>query len=396
MKITKSRVDALKPGQIIADDNLVGFCARRLPSGAVTYGYRYRAGGRQHWVGLGVHGDVTSDEARKRALRTAASVRDGNAPVSAAANRKASADNTLQSVCENYFAREGKNLRTVFERQKTLRRLVYPRLGGRPIDDVRRSDIVRLLDKIEDDNGAPMADHALAYLRRVFNWAASRSDDFRSPIVRGMRRAKPKPRTRILSDQEIRDLWTALDTAVTAPFAALIRALLLTCQRRDEVARMAWEEIDGDLWEIPAERYKTQQPNGVPLTRAVRELIGAPKEGYVFSTDGGTRPISGFSKAKRAIDAAIAALRKAEAREPMPPWRLHDLRRTGRSLMSRAGVPADHGERVLGHVINGVRGTYDRHLYEREKRDALERLSALVHRILDPSSARVVPLTKAR
>ena len=125
-------------------------------------------------------------------------------------------------------------------------------------------------------------------------------------------------------------------------------------------------------------------------------LLGKPKRhGFVFSTTSGTKSFSGYGKAKRSIDAMIAAVRKKEKREPMPHWVLHDLRRTARSLMSRAGVAPDVGERVLGHAIPGVRGTYDRHAYFEEKAHALDRLAALVERILDPN-ANVIALAGRR
>ena len=149
---------------------------------------------------------------------------------------------------------------------------------------------------------------------------------------------------------------------------------------------MSWAEIDGGLWIIPAERYKTRIENVVPLTDAVLQLLGNPKAGFVFSTTSGELPFSGYSKAKRALDAAVAGLRKSDKRKPLPHWTLHDLRRTARSLMSRAGVSADIAERVLGHKIAGVRGVYDRHEYAAEKRGALERLAGLVERILKPGN----------
>jgi integrase len=276
---------------------------------------------------------------------------------------------------------------------------VRPRIGAKSIYDVTRLDVVELLDACEDTAGPVMADRTLAMLRKAFRWWAARDDQFSPPIVPGMARTKPKERarSRVLSDQEIRDVWKALDTArVPKPFPAMVRALLLTCQRRDEVSRMAWSEIDGDTWEIPAERYKTGQPNAVALTEAVRAVLRIPKKsGFVFTSDG-AHPLSGFSKAKARLNDEIGRIRKEEGREPMPGWTLHDLRRTGRSLMSRAGVPADHAERVLGHVIGGVRGTYDRHSYLNEKRVALERLAALVEKILNPTSGRVVHFSKAQ
>jgi len=145
-------------------------------------------------------------------------------------------------------------------------------------------------------------------------------------------------------------------------------------------------EIDGDLWTIPAARYKGNHDHVIPLTQQVRALIGDKPKGFVFSTTEGKRPFSGFSKAKADLDKEIAKTRKADGRPKMPRWVLHDLRRTGRTLMSRAGVPDDHAERAIGHVIGGVRETYDRWSYIDEKRRALEALAGLVDRILDPKS----------
>ena len=139
----------------------------------------------------------------------------------------------------------------------------------------------------------------------------------------------------------------------------------------------------------------------VPITAAARAIIGQkPKPAvknekiapFVFSTTNGKRPFSSYSKAKRTLDEKIAELRKGAKRDPMPPWVLHDLRRTARSLMSRAGVESDIAERVLGHILQGVRGTYDRYAYEAEKRDALTRLASLVDRILKPDAANVTHL----
>jgi len=201
-------------------------------------------------------------------------------------------------------------------------------------------------------------------------------------------KGKDRARDRVLSDEEMRDLWAALDQAKVPPcYPPFIRALLLTGQRRNEVARSDWREISAGIWTIPATRYKTKLEHVVPLTDAVLALLGEPKaKGFVFSNDGGGHPLAGFGKPKAALDRKIDEIRKARGLESMPAWRLHDLRRTARSLMSRAGVSADVAERVLGHVIAGVRGVYDRHGYEAEKRDALERLAALVERIVNPGA----------
>ena len=134
----------------------------------------------------------------------------------------------------------------------------------------------------------------------------------------------------------------------------------------------------------------------MPLTGDLLALIGPKqKAGYVFSTDGGKRPFSGFSKAKSALDAKLAEIRKAAHRRPTENWVFHDLRRTGRSLMSRAKVPTDDAERTLAHVIGGVRRVYDRHGYHNEKLNALEKLGVQIARILRPSES-VVSFPKTR
>jgi integrase len=318
----------------------------------------------------------------------------------------------LDKFVERYAKKEAK-LRTADQIKAAFDRLVKPRIGKIGIYALRRSDIVKMLDEVEDESGPVMADRVLATVRKAFNWHATRDDDFQPPIVKGMARTKPKERAakRVLADDEIRDLWTALET-IDAPdcYPAFVKMLLLTATRRNEAADMHSTELDGDLWTIPGERYKTKLDHVIPLTKAALALIGAKppkaKNGwFIFSTsksgpDGamvldGAVAFSGFSKAKTELDKTIAAIREREGRDPIANWTLHDLRRTARSLMSRAKVSTDHAERALGHVIGGVRETYDRHEYLDEKRAAFEALAVLVDMILDPKS-NVTPLTAHR
>jgi integrase len=291
--------------------------------------------------------------------------------------------NTVASVCAAYMQREGKRLRTVDQRQSILDRLIYPHIGARQIDTLRRSEIVKLLDKIEDDSGQRMCDVTLATLRKIFNWHALRSDTFNSPIVRGMGRQEVKEhrRSRILDDDELRKVWA---TAVEGdPFAALVRFLLLTSARRGEAAGMRWDEIDGDVWTLPAARSKTKTEIIRPLSKPALAVLhtlprfdGCP---YVFTANSVT-PIKSFSAPKDKLDAASG----------VAGWRLHDLRRTSRSLLSRTGVNADISERCLGHAVSGVRGIYDRHPYIDEMRHAFELLAAQIDRIVNPPDGKVV------
>ena len=320
-KITKATVDALKAGDILADTEVKGFVARRLPSGVVTYGLRYRVAGKQRWLALGLHGRVRPIR-RAGGEEGVGEVADDRDPAGEReaedARAKAASASTVNVLLDAFLDRHvRKNLRRADEVERVFNKYVRPRIGSKSIYDLRRRDVVEMLDAIEDENGPVMADRTLAHVRKAFNWQAARDDTFVPPIVRGMSRAKPaaeRARKRILDDQEIRDLWQALDTAKVPPcYPAYMRALLLTAQRREEVSRMVWEEIEGDLWNIPSDRHKTGDEAGdklVPLTPAVLELLGKPqKKGFVFSTTKGEKPFSGFSKAKRALDEAIAELR---------------------------------------------------------------------------------------
>jgi len=259
---------------------------------------------------------------------------------------------------------------------------------------LRRRDIVEMLDRIEDENGPVMADRTLAHVRKCFNWWMVQDEDFKSPVVRGMARTKPseRERERVLADDEIRDVWAALELVKgPACFAAYVKTLLLTMTRRNEASDMHADELDGDVWVIPASRYKNKQDHAIPLSDAAQKTFPSGK-GFLFSTTDGKKAFSGFSKAKVELDRQIAKIRKAEGRAKLARWTLHDLRRTGRTLMSRAGVPDDHAERAMGHKIGGVRGTYDRYAYLDEKRRAFEALAGLVALILNPPTANVVPI----
>jgi integrase len=406
-KISKSAVNKLKPGESITDSNPVGFVARKLPSGAVTYGFRYRdkRSGKQPWIGLGV--DIAPEQARKQALKIAAEVRSGGDPAKEgrsaavqARKKRQSVGYTLDDLLDDFVKRHVRpHLRSAGEIERAFRVYVRPGLGHRLVYDLRRLDIVELLDRIEDDNGPVMADRVLAHLRKAFRWYATRDDTFVPPVVPGMARTKPKDRARnrVLDDQEIRDVWRALDElGVDAPrcYPPLVKTILLTSARREEASGMHTDEITGADWLIPGERYKTKLPHLVPLTDAVLGLLElGGKKGFVFSSDKGKTQFSGWSKSKKALDAKIAEIRKREDRPPMPKWVHHDLRRSARTLMSRAKVPADHAERAMGHVMGDVRRAYDVWEYRDEKRAAFEQLAALVQRILHPDS-KVISLPK--
>jgi integrase len=374
-----------------------GFGVRVTAAGARAFVLNYRLRGREHRFTIGAWPDWSVLKAVREARNLRQRVDRGENPIDDRTPSPVTA--TVASILDEFVTRYVRNPkqplreRTADEYESAFNRLVKPRIGKLGIYEVRRSHIIRMLDEIEDANGPVAADRTLAYVRKAFNWYATRDDQFNVPVVRGMARVKPKERarTRVLSDEEIRAIWPELAKAGT--FGAFTKTLLLTAQRRDEVAHMSRKEIGSDgIWTIPAERYKSKCPNFVPLSKAALAVIAAqPKHDdcdYVFPSRSRT-PYSGFSKSKAKLDKAVFAVMKKQAKkgvkvESIPNWTLHDMRRTAKTLMGRAGVRPDISERVLGHVIAGVEGTYDRHSYADEKRDALERLAAMIERILTP------------
>jgi integrase len=375
--VQKARAEPGKERTLFWDADMPGFGLVVTASAHRSFVVQYRAGGRSRR--MAIDSVLGLAAARKQARSLLGEVAKDRDPLQARRTAISLAEDTFKSIAEAYFAREGKKLRTAADRRVTLERLVYPRIGFQSISAIRRSDIVRLLDRIEDENGPVMADRTLAYVRRVMNWHASRSDEFRSPIVRGMARTsgKERARSRILTDAELQTVWRAAED-FKGPFGALVQFLLLTSARRSEASEMTWDEIsEGGDWLLPAARNKVKVDLVRPLSGAAESVLAKlpriGRRGLVFTTDG-ERLLGGFSKFRDGL----------ERTSGVTDWTLHDLRRTARSLMSRAGVPSDHAERCLGHVMPGVRGTYDRHEYHEEKRRAFEALAAQIERIIDP------------
>jgi integrase len=383
--LTALTVEKLRPRSDryeIPDAGQRGLYVVVFPTGVKSFICRYRFGHRKRKL---TFGHLSLAAARKAAADALYEVHEGRDPALAKKIAKQKAANaaadTVEAICQEYLQREGGKLRSIDQRQVLLERLVYPVLGDCPIDAITRSQLTRLFDKIEDNSGARTADLALAYLRKVFNWHALRTDTFKSPIISGMGRynGKEHERDRVLDDGELRAIWKA--TEQDKLFSPFVRFLLLTGCRRSEAAGLRWDEIHGDVWDLPAARNKTKVDLQRPLSGAALAIIESQPRiddgPLVFSSNG--HSILSFSLLKREIDKASGVTR----------WRLHDLRRTARTLLSRAGVNPDIAERCLGHTINGVRGVYDRHRYLLEMRSAFEALAALIERIANPPKGNV-------
>ena len=229
----------------------------------------------------------------------------------------------------------------------------------------------------------------LSVLRSMASFAQARDENYSLPFTKNMRRVPKQNRTRsrILDDVELRAVWRHAETA--GAYGALIQLLLLTAQRRDKVLDIKWNDITAHgVWVIRAEEGEKENAEALKLPEVALRIINAQprfaNNPYVLAGRSGGR--RGFnSRDKSTFDKACG----------VTGWRLHDLRRTARSLMSRAKVQSEHAERVLGHAIGGVEGVYDRHSYTDEKAHALRKLAALIEMIVHPPADNVLPFSEA-
>jgi integrase len=400
-KLTDLAIKNRKPGlerQEIPDSGCSGLYLIVQPSGHKSFAVRFRFQRRPKKLSLGTIPLAAARKAATAALHEAKEGRDPTlAKKQAKTERRTIETTTFRLVADRHMTlvagmrRDGDrvtfvgNIRTAARRLRDLERAILPTLGHRPVVDIKRSEIVALLDKIELESGPVAADRALALIRRILNWHATRADNFAPPVIKGMARTstKERARSRTLTDDEIRAIWNSKEPGA---FPALVRFLLLTGARRAEAACMRWEEIDGVNWVLPASRNKTKVDLVRPLSAAALAVIEGQRRDCPFVFSKGRKAISTFSRDKVAFDAAAG----------VASWRIHDLRRTARSLMSRAGINSDHAERCLGHVIGGVRGTYDRYEFYKEKAHAYDALAALIERIVNPPRGSNVTLLRKK
>lgn len=381
--------------QVIFDEATTGLALIVSPKGKKSFSIVARdPRGKQVWKRIGDPALMDVTTARQEAAKAVARVKAGEAPLLPPAEPEATPA-TFRAIAERFVERhvEKMELRSSYEISRQLDMYVYPEWGNEPFESIRRGRVAELLDTIEDRKagangdmgGAVMADRVLATLRKLFNWYEVRNEDYVSPVVRGMRTTKANGRKRILTDDEIRAIWNACGEIGT--FGAILKTALLTGQRKAKVGSMQWSDIRDGVWTIPAEAREKVNAGSLRLPELALEVIDAQpqidKNPFVFAGRG--------KKAFNSYSDGMEALREKVI---IPHWTIHDLRRTARSLMARAGVRSDIAERTLGHVIPGVEGVYDRHDYTAEKSRALEALAGLIERILDPQSENVVQMTE--
>jgi integrase len=385
VRLTKATIDRLKlpPGKsetIVFDEVLPGFGLRIRAGGKRTWIAQYRLGHKQRRVTVGTVETVDPDEARKRARSVLAKVHLGTDPQVEKAEARAHAAVTVGSVTDAYltgYAAKRLKPGTFTDVERYLRRHWAP-LRELPVRRVTRGDVAARLARIAEDNGGYASNRARVALSAVYAWAIAEGLTDANPVVGTRKAIEEIPRDRVLSDEELAAIWRQ---AGETDYGVIIRLLILTGQRREEVAAMTWDEVDLEsaTWRIGSNRTKNARTHDVPLAPRAVEILRTVERrdsrALVFGSRAG--PFSGWSKAKSSLDVRVLA---ALGCAPVP-WRLHDIRRTVATRLADISVLPHVIEAVLNHISGdkaGVAGVYNRAAYVSEKCAALDLWAAHV------------------
>ncbi len=363
---------------------------------------------------IGEYGPVTIEDAKARARDLVGRVARGVDPraereAATVADKAARAEDklTLETLISSWGRRHLSNRRERYaeEAQRALRYAFGDHLRKAAVR-LTRAEVVKALDALATSGKGTTADRTKAYGRACYGWAIGREMLAANPFEGVSAFSDDVSRDRVLTDGELVEI-AAASAAMSYPWGPFYRLALLTLQRRDEVAGMRWSELASDLslWTIPGERMKNGKPHDEQLAEPVRAILRSipriAKRDLVFTTTG-TTPISGFSRAKAALDTALMKVRSKAAagtgHEPVAlnPWRLHDFRRTGVSTMAALGIDSIVADKILAHKpakLKGVAAVYQRHEFAKERRVALEAWAAHVASV--SSASNVVTMRRA-
>ncbi|MGE0774434.1 MAG: tyrosine-type recombinase/integrase [Sphingomonadaceae bacterium] len=428
-KITKRSIDALHPGEkdvylwdAGGDEQVKGFGLKVTPGGAKTFIFQYRMGGRetktQRWT-IGKYGTWTADAARKEAKRLSMLVDQDINPIEDKRRREREAatlgfTDYIETFTDGYLKTDWGTSWPLAKRQLEMH--VVPHLKDTPLPAIKVADLNPIFDALRSSPGVRRG--VWAVLNKMLNWAEKRGDIDRNPMS-GMDAPKHVPRRkRVLSPDELYACWHA-SYELDDPRGVLVRLLMITLQRRSEVAALPWAELNQAQrqWLLPGERSKNNQDHVIPLAdlaMAEFESLGWKRRGLVLPCSTGKTPVSSFSDMKAALDKAMLPILQKRADEradalgedrhpiELVPWRLHDLRRTGTTNLQALGFPIEVGERVINHheggEASGIRAVYNLYDYLPEKTRALDSWAEHLARLVTGSveNSNVVSIVVAR
>jgi len=374
--------------------------------GRGSFYVKYVSAGRQRRYKLGEYPRMSLAEARRKAAQVRDDVREGDTDPALMRHyekgRVALAEGTFKRVFGLYIEgyAKGKQPRSWRTTENAVERLAMPSWGDREIDGIKLLEVTDLIDRVKVKNGPIMANRLHSYLAAFWTWAIGTGHakgidgNGLSPVNKFQRATSEEPRDRVLTEDELRRVLNRA-SAIPSIFGQLFPILILTGQRRQEVAGMRWSELDLDrpdpLWVIPKERYKTKREQRIPLADATVKLLldlRASSDGHydhVFATGraGDSAPV-GFSKVKKQLD----------GKSGVTDWRTHDIRRSMRSWMAENGIASEIAEKCLGHGLKGIQATYDHSTRLPEMRAAFSAWASYVTGLTEPEerSANVVAM----
>jgi integrase len=377
MKITAQSAETLKLGpdekdHIWFDDAVHGFGLRVRHTGSRSWIFQYKIAGKTRRLVIGQTSAIKLGRAREIAGDYYGKVKQGRDPAAEKHLQVQRASHTFGGLVTRYLDHQREQLRPASYREavRHLEKYSAP-LHPLPIDVVDRRMISERLDAIAKGSGAVTSNRARATMSAMFTWAMRAGLALSNPAANTNKRDET-PRERALKDDELRTVWQALGNG---QYGTIVKLLILTGQRRDEIAGLRWSEIDFDrgIISLPGTRTKNNRPHEIPMTAMMRSLLEAQERTereLVFGK--GTGPFAGFSACKAVLDARIAELNG----RPLAPWVLHDLRRSAATGMAEIGIQPHVIEAVLNHVSGhkgGIAGIYNRAQYSAEKAQALAR-----------------------
>jgi len=407
MKLTRAAVQALslpsgKSELLVFDDEIPGFGVRLRAGGSRNWIVQYKVGKKHRRLTFGSVAVLDAGKARERARDILAAVRIGRDPAGEKIETRARADETVGAIVERFLARQQTRLRprSYVETARYLQTHWKP-LSSLALAKVSRAVVANRLSAIAAESGPIAADRARAALSAFFAWTMREGLTEANPVIGTNKLSNGKSRDRVLSDAELAAIWKALPP-LTDQYGAIVRLLILTGQRREEIGGLHWSEfaVGKGLVTLSGERTKNGKPHELPLPALAVQILEAQarrtERELIFGEGAG--PFQGWSKAKATLEKATA--KNAAENGRVAPWRLHDVRRTVATRMADLGVQPHVVEAVLNHVSGhkaGVAGVYNRSLYGPEKRAALELWANHVLTIAgEPSAAGLVIMFPAR
>jgi integrase len=392
------KLPAEKSDWIAFDDDTPGLGLRLRAGGSRMWIFQYALGDKQRRMTLGSAKSMALGKAREAAGTLHAKVRLGQDPANEKTEGRRRAAETFEAVGQRFLAYQRGELRpgSYVEIERHMLKHAKP-LHGLQLATIDRRTIAARISAIGAESGAVTANRVRSTLSAFFGWAMREGIAEQNPVI-GTNKFEEVTRERVLADDELCAIWRALEDD---HYGSIVKLLMLTGQRADEIANLAWSEIGADVITLPPARTKNHRQHRVPLSDAALAILaaqprrlnaaGSPRD-LVFGM--GERGFSGWSRCKERLDGRIT---KAAGR-PLPHWTLHDLRRTCATRMADLGILPHVIEAVLNHVSghkSGVAGIYNRALYEPEKRQALALWTDRVMALVDGRSSNVTVLKRA-